>query len=256
MELNAPSAAPEAKRIKTSNSILPLRVENLLYEANGQRLIDNMSFTLNAGPRSVILGPNGAGKSLLLRLCHGLIAPSAGTVTWQGANVASDAATHQAMVFQRPVLLRRSVIANVLYGLKLKGTPRAERAEIADDVLARTGLARFRDTPARLLSGGEQQKLALARAWALGPQVLFLDEPTSNLDPAATHAVESICRHMHDEGTRLIMTTHDLGQAKRIADDVLFIHKGRLLEHTPADPFFEIPASGEAAAFLRGDLRW
>tara|TARA_R110000787_G_scaffold63679_3_gene143423 strand:+ start:167779 stop:168537 length:759 start_codon:yes stop_codon:yes gene_type:complete len=252
MDVTAPNAAPKVNRADAPNAILPLRVEDLLYEANGQRLIDNISFSLNAGPRTVILGPNGAGKSLLLRLCHGLIQPSAGTVTWRGAN----AAKHQAMVFQRPVLLRRSVLANVLYGLKLKGTPRAARAGIADDVLARTGLARFQDTPARLLSGGEQQKLALARAWALRPQVLFLDEPTSNLDPAATHAVESICQHMHDEGTRLIMTTHDLGQAKRIADEVLFIHKGRLLEHTPAAHFFETPASGEAAAFLRGDLRW
>ena len=256
MDLTAPNTTSTTRRVLETATILPLRVEGLAYNANGQRLIDGITFTIDVGPRTVILGPNGAGKSLLLRLCHGLIAPSGGTVTWQGATGDADAATQQAMVFQRPVLLRRSVIANVVYGLKLKGTPRAERAEIAANVLARTGLARFKDTPARLLSGGEQQKLALARAWALRPQVLFLDEPTSNLDPAATHAVESICQHMHEEGTRLIMTTHDLGQAKRLADDVLFIHKGRLLEHSPANAFFETPASGEAAAFLRGDLGW
>ena len=167
--LTAPNTTSTTRRVLETATILPLRVEGLAYNANGQRLIDGITFTLDVGPRTVILGPNGAGKSLLLRLCHGLIAPSGGTVTWQGATGDADAATQQAMVFQRPVLLRRSVIANVVYGLKLKGTPRAERAEIAANVLARTGLARFKDTPARLLSGGEQQKLALARALGIAP---------------------------------------------------------------------------------------
>lgn len=241
--------------MNTPTSILPLKVTDLCFVANGQKLLQDVSFQLNAGPKTVIVGPNGAGKSLLLRLCHGLLTPSSGTVQWAGA---PSQATNlkQAMVFQRPVLLRRTVAQNIDYGLKLRKLPRAERVQITDDVLNRTGLARFADKPARLLSGGEQQKLALARAWALKPDVLFLDEPTASLDPAATHGVETIIQSMHDEGTQIVMTTHDLGQAKRIADDMMFIHKGRLLETTPAEHFFDAPQSGEAAAFLRGELRW
>lgn len=235
-------------------SILPLRVEDVCFDAGGQRLIDKMSFSLEAGKRTVILGPNGAGKSLTLRLCHGLLKPTAGHVRWMGG--AADPALHQAMVFQRPVLLRRTVMANVEYGLKIRKVPTAERRRRAEEALQRTGLARFANRPARLLSGGEQQKLALARAWTLKPEVLFLDEPTASLDPAATHGVEEIVLAMHAEGTRIVMTTHDLGQARRLADEAMFVHKGRLLEKRPAKAFFEQPESGEAAAFLKGELRW
>lgn len=258
--MRTPNTANDAKPTpdsisSQSPSILPLSVENLGFVAKGETLLQDVSFELEAGPRTIILGPNGAGKSLLLRLCHGLLEPSTGRVTWQGASKTS-AHLRQAMVFQRPVLLRRTVAQNIDYGLKLRDIPRPERAGTIDDVLNRTGLARFADKPARLLSGGEQQKLALARAWALKPDVLFLDEPTASLDPAATHAVETIVQSMHADGTRIVMTTHDLGQAKRIADEVMFVHKGRLLEHTPADDFFDTPRCGEAAAFMRGDLRW
>lgn len=236
-------------------NILPLRVNGLNFVAGGTRLIHDVSFQLAAGPRTIILGPNGAGKSLLLRLCHGLLAPNAGTIQWSSDGKA-DPQQQQAMVFQRPVLLRRSVRANVDFALKMRGIAKMDRGEIIESVLNRTGLARFQDHPARKLSGGEQQKLALARAWATKPQVLFLDEPTASLDPAATYAVEEIVTSMHDEGTRIIMTTHDLGQARRLADEVLFIHKGHLMEHTPAPAFFDAPESGEAAAFLKGELRW
>ncbi len=237
-------------------SILPLRVENVSFDAGSKRLIDGLSFKLDAGPRTFILGPNGAGKSLTLRLCHGLLAPSTGRVIWEGAEPGHDPMKRQAMVFQRPVLLRRTVAQNVDYALKLHGVGRTERPAIVDDVLNRTGLARFSKSPARHLSGGEQQKLALARAWATKPEVLFLDEPTASLDPAATHAVESIIETMHGEGTRIVMTTHDLAQAKRHADEVIFIYAGRIMEKTPADEFFDTPRSGEAAAFIKGELRW
>lgn len=257
MAPNAPSDLPPSAHapVRRTPNILPLRVDGLGFTAKSERLLQGISFTLSAGPRTVILGPNGAGKSLLLRLCHGLLEPSSGSITWQGANSA-NAQLKQAMVFQRPVLLRRTVAQNIDYGLKLRDIARSERSQIIGDVLNRTGLARFGAKPARLLSGGEQQKLALARAWALKPDVLFLDEPTASLDPAATHAVESIVQSMHDEGTRIVMITHDLGQAKRIADEVMFLHKGRLLEHTPADQFFDTPQCGEATAFMRGELRW
>jgi tungstate transport system ATP-binding protein len=243
----ATSAAPA--------TILPLRVENVAFDAGGERLIDGLSFTLEAGPRTIILGPNGAGKSLTLRLCHGLIRPTAGSIHWAGP-ATGDPLKRQAMVFQRPVLLRRTVAENIDYALKLHNVARAERPNIIDDVLNRTGLARFAKSPARHLSGGEQQKLALARAWATRPQVLFLDEPTASLDPAATHAIEAIIETMHAEGTRIVMTTHDLAQARRHADEVMFLHKGHLMEKTPAETFFNAPESGEAAAFLKGELRW
>ncbi|MEX0694194.1 MAG: ATP-binding cassette domain-containing protein [Rhodospirillales bacterium] len=255
MGVSTAQARPHANTAPApSAAILPLALSAVSYEAGGQRLISDISFTLKAGPRTVIMGPNGAGKSLLLRLCHGLLTPTAGTVRWQGP--AAHPARHQAMVFQRPVLMRRTVAANIAYALKLRSVPRARRARIIENALSRTGLARFADKPARLLSGGEQQKLALARAWATRPEVLFLDEPTASLDPAATHAVESIIQTMHDEGTHIIMVTHDIGQAKRLADEVLFLHKGHLMEHTAADTFFSAPESGEAAAFLKGELRW
>lgn len=238
-----------------SSGILPLKAEGLCYAPDGTDLIRNVSFELQAGPKTMILGPNGAGKSLLLRLCHGLLTPSAGHVTWASANT-PQTQKRQAMVFQRPVLLRRSVADNIDYALKLQDIAKAERPSIIDDVLNRTGLARFKNTPARRLSGGEQQKLALARAWGCRPEVLFLDEPTASLDPAATHAVEDIVQSMHDEGTCIVMVTHDINQAKRLGDDVMFMHKGQLLEHTSAENFFNKPESGEAAAFLKGELRW
>jgi len=232
--------------------ILPLELDGVYFEAGGNQLIKDVSCRFESGRRTVIIGPNGAGKSLFLRLCHGLIQPSKGSVRWQQ----KAAAEHQAMVFQRPVMLRRSVAANIDYALKLRHIPRNERIATTKRVLKQTGLNRFSDHPARVLSIGEQQKLALARAWALAPQVLFLDEPTASLDPSATHGVEEIIQAIHDAGTRLIMTTHDLGQARRMADDVIFIHRGRILEAAPADKFFEAPENDLAQAFVRGELLW
>jgi tungstate transport system ATP-binding protein len=203
----------------------------------------------------VILGPNGAGKSLLLRLCHGLIQPTAGRVRWRGVNGAA-LRLRQAMVFQRPVMLRRSAAGNIGFALKLRGVGRRERQARVAEVLARTGLASLAHAHARVLSGGEQQRLALARAWALEPEVLFLDEPTASLDPAATRAIEELVASIHHSGTKIVMTTHDLGQARRLADEVLFLNHGRLVEAGPAARFFARPATREAAAFLKGELMW
>jgi tungstate transport system ATP-binding protein len=240
---------------RTRAAILPLVVRDLCYEIGGKRLLDNLSFRTDMGPRTVVLGPNGAGKSLLLRLCHGLLQPSAGTITWAG--VPPETARHcQAMVFQRPVLLRRSTAANITYVLRLQGIPRRQQRVMMTEILEQAGLLPLAARPARVLSGGEQQRLALARAWALKPQVLFLDEPTASLDPAATQAVEALLEHIHHTGTKIIMTTHDLGQARRLADEVLFLHQGRLVEYAPAPAFFSNPQSKEATAFLAGKLLW
>jgi tungstate transport system ATP-binding protein len=236
-------------------SILPLMVEKVGFEAGGKRLVDDITFAVEPGARAVLLGPNGAGKSLLLRLCHGLLQPSVGHIIWAGSDP-QTVRRQQAMVFQRPVLLRRSAAANIGYALSVHGVPRQERQLAVVEALDLAGLLPLAARPARVLSAGEQQRLALARAWALKPQVLFLDEPTANLDPAATHAVEALLGRIHRAGTTLILTTHDLGQARRFADDVLFLHRGRLLERTPAAVFFTHPQSQEAAAFLDGQLLW
>jgi len=238
--------------------LLPLELHNVGFRHGGQELIKGVSLRLNRSGKTLIMGPNGAGKSLLMRLCHGLLRPSEGTIAWEGARgLGVQAVRHrQAMVFQRPVLLRRSARANVEYALALRGFGRREGRQLAGEALERFGLDVIGGRPARVLSGGEQQRLALARAWALRPEILFLDEPTSALDPAATKAVEDAVRAIHEDGVRIVMSSHDLGQARRLADDVVFLARGQLLEHTPAEQFFTAPVSTEAAAFLRGDLVW
>lgn len=237
--------------MRAPGSVLPLRAEGLGFAAGGHAILSDVALGIGAGAPSLVIGPNGAGKSVLLRLLHGLLAPTAGRVLWAG-----DAARRQAMVFQRPVLLRRSVLANAVYPLKLARVPAAEREARARAALEMVGLAALADRPARRLSGGEQQRLALARAAALGPEILFLDEPCASLDPAATRAVEEIVAVLAARGTKIVMTTHDLGQARRLAGEVLFLNRGRLLEQTPAATFFDRPATPEAAAFLRGELVW
>jgi len=234
-----------------NNPVLPLVLRDVTYEAGKRDLVKSLNIQFEPGKRSIIIGPNGAGKSLLLRLCHGLIAPTSGTVEWQ-----NDARHAQAMVFQRPVMLRRSVAANVDYGLALRGIAKGERRELIDEALERTGLRRRADVPARSLSVGEQQRLAVARAWSMRPQVLFLDEPTASMDPAATHDFETVLDAIHHAGTKIIMTTHDLSQARRLADEILFLFRGRLLEHAPAVEFFAEPRNDLAQAFLRGELLW
>lgn len=238
--------------MRAEASILPLRLRGVGFSRGGKALLSGVDLTVRAGASTIILGPNGAGKSLLLRLAHGLLEPSEGAVEW--AHV--PARKRHAMVFQKPVLLRRSTLANVRHALALAGVPRARRDAEAREALERVGLGGHADRPARVLSGGEQQRLALARAAATRPEVLFLDEPCAALDPAATRAVEDTVRALHADGTAIIMTTHDLGQARRLARDVVFLHRGRVVEAGPADAFFAAPRSAEAAAFLNGDLLW
>ena len=235
--------------------MLPLELDRLEFAAGGTAIINGICVKIEAGSRTIILGPNGAGKSVLMRLCHGLLMPTGGRIVWHGARN-GDVRRHQAMVFQRPVMLRRSALANVVYGLQLAGKSRRESEMRAMDVLEVVGLEQQAHRAARVLSGGEQQRLALARAWALGPDLLFLDEPTANLDPASAHDIENIVNTIHASGTKIIMTTHNLGQARRLGDEILFISNGRLMEHTPIDRFFKEPASAEATAFIKGELPW
>jgi len=232
--------------------ILPLKVEGASFIAGRRLIIDRVTVEIAAGPSTIILGANGAGKSVLMRLMHGLLAPSSGTIQWASAT----ASRRQAMVFQRPILLRRSVLANVAYALKLAGVPVGERERQAREALDSVGLARLATRPARALSGGEQQRLALARAWALHPEVLFLDEPTASLDPTASREIERVIQAFDAAGTKIIMATHNLGQARRLGDEVLYLHQGRLLERAAVEQFFSRPASPEASAFIKGELPW
>lgn len=238
-----------------TNSILPLALESIQFEAGGRVLLNRVSVRFAAEGRSFILGPNGAGKSLCLRIAHGLLRPTSGRVVWNGEG-ATSCADRQAMVFERPVLLRRTVIANVEYALARRNVTRPNAKRRAIEALERTGLQDLAQRNARVLSSGEQQRLALARAWAVNPQVLFLDEPTAALDPSATHSVEQIIDAIAECGTKIIMVTHDMAQARRLADEVLFFNKGMLVEHAPAERFFDAPESPEARAFIQGELLW
>lgn len=228
---------------------LPLVLDRVGFFAGGVEILKDFSLTLNQGAPTILLGPNGAGKSILLRLCHGLLQPTSGQI--RAGNVATSS-ERTALVFQRPVMLRRSVLANVVYALK--HLRRGERRTRAMALLERVGLPHLADRPARKLSGGEQQRVALARAWARDPETLFLDEPTASLDPAATRAVEDIVHEIAGGGVKIVMATHDLGQARRLAGDIVFLHKGRFVEHAAAAEFFTAPKSPLVAAFLRGDL--
>jgi tungstate transport system ATP-binding protein len=243
MDLHAPSA------------LLPLELDRVVLQLGNRRIIDGVSLRLEAGVRTVIIGPNGAGKSVLLRLCHGLLRPTSGSIRWTSPK-AIRGPRRQAMVFQRPVLLRRSAAANVEYALAVAGVACVQRTARAVDALRRVGLEHVANRPARILSGGEQQRLALARAWALSPEVLFLDEPTASLDPGATHEIEEGIRAIHASGAKIVLVTHNLGQARRLGDEILFMHRGRIAERSSADRFFRQPASREAAQFLEGELPW
>lgn len=235
-------------------AILPLTASRLHYAVSGKRLVDIEALELAAGGPTLVMGPNGAGKSLMLRLLHGLIVPSGGEVLFGGRPMNLYIRRRQAMVFQRPVVLRRSVRANIDYALAAQGVGRRERAGRVDELLRMGELAGKARQPARTLSSGEQQRLALVRAIAAEPELLFLDEPTSSLDPAATQMIEALIQSAVAGGTKIVMVTHDIGQARRLGGEILFMHRGKVVEQTPCQTFIEAPVSHAARAFLAGQL--
>lgn len=224
---------------------------DLCYDANGMRLIDGLNLHLPKTGIHCLIGANGAGKSLTLRLLHGLLEAASGEVHWSGAPVVAEDRAAQAMVFQKPVLLRRSVEANIEFVLKSR---RSADPTFRDALLKRVGLANRNKQPARLLSGGEQQRLALARALALRPRVLFLDEPTASLDPSSARMIEDILCEERENGTLVVLVTHDVGQARRLADSVAFLSEGRVAEHGATQMFFHAPSSRAARAYLSDHL--
>ncbi|WP_343116263.1 ABC transporter ATP-binding protein [Ostreiculturibacter nitratireducens] len=231
-----------------------MEARRLCFDAGGKRLIDNVDVVIRKGRRTVVMGANGTGKSLLLRLLHGLIPPSGGEVLWRGAPLDGTARRAQAMVFQRPVMLRRSALANLRFALAVRGLQGAERARREAEAMSRARLEDLARRPARVLSGGEQQRLAMARALACKPDILFLDEPTASLDPASTHAIEALINEAHRDGVTVVMITHDPRQARRLGDDLIFLHDGRIAETGGVLPVLDNPKSEAARAWLEGRL--
>jgi tungstate transport system ATP-binding protein len=238
--------------VRAAVSDLPIVLEDVSVRSGDVTIVDRMSLDLAAGAPTVLVGPNGAGKSSLIRLAMGLLSPTGGRVTWGGR--AQALGGRRSIVFQRPVMLRRTAGRNVAYALAAAGMERGRRAARIADLLDRVGLQGLGERPARRLSAGEQQRLALARALACEPEILLLDEPTASLDPASTKAVEDIVRSAAGGGVKIVMATHDLGQARRLGHDIVFLVRGRVAERAPAERFFAAPATPEAATFLRGGL--
>jgi tungstate transport system ATP-binding protein len=238
--------------VRAAVSDLPIVLEDVSVRSGDVTIVDRMSLDLAAGAPTVLIGPNGAGKSSLIRLAMGLLSPTGGRVTWGGR--AQALGGRRSIVFQRPVMLRRTAGRNVAYALAAAGMERGRRAARIADLLDRVGLQGLGERPARRLSAGEQQRLALARALACDPEILLLDEPTASLDPASTKAVEDIVRSAAGGGVKIVMATHDLGQARRLGGEIVFLVRGRIVERAPAERFFRSPDRPESAAFLQGDL--
>jgi tungstate transport system ATP-binding protein len=230
---------------------LPITFEHVRILAGGVAILDGISLTISHGSPTVLIGPNGAGKTALLRAAMGLINVTSGRIDWTGQGMDSK---RYAIVFQRPTMLRRRAAGNVRYALAAANVPRASRSDRTAELLTLMGLDHLARRPARQLSGGEQQRLALARALACDPVVLFLDEPTASLDPAATKAIEDVIRSLTARGVKVVMSTHDIGQARRLAGDIVLLHRGRLVEAGPAADFFAKPRSEEAKEFIAGEL--
>lgn len=237
----------------SDDTLFPAQLDDVGFAAGGRQLLTGISTRLGCVPITAVLGPNGAGKTLLLRICRGLLTPTRGSVRW-GIASTGQLGVRVGYVPQHPVMLRRSVEANVNYALSLTGVPRRRRADAARSALAAVRLEGFARTGARRLSGGERQRLAIARAWAQRPAALLLDEPAAHLDPAATISIEESIEAVRDAGTRIILCTHDLNQARRLADEVVFMHHGRILEQASGSVFFGQPQSDEAARFVAGEL--
>ena len=219
-----------------ADSLLPLTVSGLDFSVGKEQLLSGLSFELGGEGCTAILGPNGSGKTLLLRLCHGMLTPTAGSICW-GSATPAQARPSQAMVFQSPVMLNRSVRANIDYALRLRRMVRTERYRLIHEAVELCGLGDVVGRNARVLSGGERQKLAIARAWITRPRALLMDEPTSELDPLATQEIESMIQLIVAQGVRVILTTHDMNQAHHLADDILFLEYGRLRAHLPVEEF-------------------
>ena len=235
-----------------SNPELPIEFRAVEIFAGGITILNRISITITPGAPTVLIGPNGSGKTTFLRAAAGLISPSRGQITWGGSEALTPA--RRAVMFQRPAMFRRTVEGNIAFALAAAGVPRNGYKRRVHELLALVGLAGLETRPARRLSGGEQQRLALARTLARDPSLLFLDEPTANLDPAATNVIEDVVRSISARGVKVVMATHDLSSARRLAGDIIALHRGDVIESGPATAFFATPTSSEGRRFLAGEL--
>ena len=238
--------------MRASTTDLPIRFDAVSVSGKGVTILDRITLQIEAGAPTVLIGPNGCGKTTLLRTAMGLLSPTQGRISWGGAEKSSSA--QRAFVFQRPAMLRRTVTGNLRYALRVARVPRARHHERIKELLALVGLDGLDKRPARRLSGGEQQRLALARALARNPAVLFLDEPTASLDPASTKAIEDVVAAVAASGIKIVMATHDLGEARRIAGEIILLHHGRIVERAGAVEFLASPKTEEARLFIAGEL--
>ena len=227
------------------------RLDGVEVRRGGRAILGPLTLTLAGQGLTIVMGPNGSGKTTFLRALHGLERIARGRVVWPEGG--PDRAA-QAFVFQQPVLMRRSVRDCIAFPLRLQGVGLREARTRADAAGAGAGLADRLDLPAQALSGGERQKMALARALIVAPSLLFLDEPCASLDGASTRDIEATLVRVRDRGTRIVMATHDIGQARRLADDVVFLHRGRVVEAAAREAFFATPRTAEVQGWLRGDL--
>lgn len=236
------------------HEVLPVAGNGLIVERNRRRLLDDVTISFGGSGITVVMGPNGAGKSLLLRVMANLLEPDGGEVRWAGTAPDRTRATRIGFVFQKPIMLRRSVLQNIKYALAAAHVARSNREQQARELLTWASLDDLAHAPARVLSGGEQQRLAVVRALATRPEILLLDEPTSSLDPASTLAIERLLGESGTRNTKVVLITHDVGQAHRLADEIVFLHRGQITEQVPAAAFFEAPASAPARAFIEGQI--
>ena len=255
MPETAPTIAAACTRKEVPSPVEALlQARRLRYKAGRGWLISDVDLNIHGGRKTVIMGPNGAGKSVLLRLLHGLLEPTGGEILWNGRTLGTWVRREQAMVFQRPVMLRRSAAANLRFALSVRGIRGAERARREREALERARLGDLAQRPARVLSVGEQQRLAVARALACRPRMLFLDEPTASLDPASTQSIEELILQAHSDGVSIVLVTHDAGQARRIGDDLVFLHGGRVAEAGTVSSVLDAPGTEPVRAWLEGRL--
>jgi tungstate transport system ATP-binding protein len=238
--------------VSHSSNIFPLKIDGVQVRKRGKVLLNDISLALGGDLTTVVMGPNGSGKTTLMRLMHGLERPRQGSLQWAIPN--EQARLQQSFVFQTPIMMRRRVSENLRYPLKLIAMPKQEAETLVTKWLSLTGLSGKEKLPAQFLSGGERQKLAIARAMITKPQVLFLDEPTTNLDGQSTKEIEALLATVKADGTCVVVSTHDLGQAKRLADQVIFLNKGHMCEVTAATQFFKKPLSRPAQQYLDGEI--
>lgn len=237
---------------RESTHELPIAFDDVSFAAGAATILDRVTLSFAPGAPSILIGPNGSGKTTLLRIAMGLIAPSRGKVTWGGQPAVPP--SRRAIVFQHPTMLRRTAAGNIRYALRAAHVPRAQHEPRLQSLLRLVGLEGLGQRAARRMSGGERQRLALARALACDPVVLLLDEPTASLDPTATKMFEDVVRAIAERGVKVVMSTHDLGEARRLGDEIILLHRGRVIETGPASAFFDSPRTPEARKFIAGEL--